>query len=277
MANLVNQVLTNANQQLAASNETADSMERMTEELGKISFSIEQAKELAQHSSNVALAGDDSVKKTIQQMNLINEKVSISAKIAEILNVKSQEVQQIVGLISNIADQTNLLALNAAIEAARAGDHGRGFAVVAGEVYSLAQQCAEATSAINLIIGEIEKEIDKTVKAMEDGNRAVKEGIDMTEGIMQSFNSILDSVNEVSDKINLVNEAVISVNNSSGIVLKGTNQVKQISANIMDEAQTSAASAQEQSAAIKEVSAASEDLANISSDLAQNIARFKLN
>lgn len=42
----------------------------------------------------------------------------------------SQEIGEIVQLISDIADRTSILALNASIQAAMAGDAGQGFAVV---------------------------------------------------------------------------------------------------------------------------------------------------
>lgn len=68
----------------------------------------------------------------------------------------AQRIEQVVGLISEIAAQTNLLALNATIEAARAGDAGRGFTVVASEVKSLAQQTARATQDIRSQISQIQ-------------------------------------------------------------------------------------------------------------------------
>ena len=65
------------------------------------------------------------------------------------LGESSQEIGNVIRLITSIAEQTNLLALNATIEAARAGDAGKGFAVVADEVKQLAQETARATEDIS--------------------------------------------------------------------------------------------------------------------------------
>jgi methyl-accepting chemotaxis protein len=81
------------------------------------------------------------------------------------LNSEAHRIQDVAGIISDIADQTNLLALNASIEAARAGEQGRGFAVVADEVRKLAERTQRSlveidsltktiTSSISAIHGE---------------------------------------------------------------------------------------------------------------------------
>jgi methyl-accepting chemotaxis protein len=76
------------------------------------------------------------------------ERVTSANEVIDALKAHSEEIGDIIQLITDISQQTNLLALNATIEAARAGEAGRGFAVVAHEIKNLSRETADSTEHI---------------------------------------------------------------------------------------------------------------------------------
>jgi methyl-accepting chemotaxis protein len=94
------------------------------------------------------------------------------------LNQSSNDIGEIVKVVSLITQQTNMLSLNASIESARAGEAGKGFAVVANEVKELSRQTKSATKEIALKIDFIQTQIKRveesviiTTKSVRDLNK----------------------------------------------------------------------------------------------------------
>jgi len=88
------------------------------------------------------------VEQLSQALTEMADKTSRGADAVVSLRSESEQVLEVLRVISDIADQTSLLALNASIEAARAGEQGRGFAVVAEEVKALSERTKQATVEI---------------------------------------------------------------------------------------------------------------------------------
>ena len=120
-------------QQASSLQETTSALEEMSGTISESARNTHKTNELAEESSQMAIAGGSAVDKTVDAMQIISDKIKI---------------------IEDIVYQTNLLALNAAIEAARAGEHGKGFAVVAAEVRKLAKRSQVAASEISTITGD---------------------------------------------------------------------------------------------------------------------------
>lgn len=120
-----------------------------------------------------------------------------NATIAQ-LGTSSQEIGNVIKVISSIAQQTNLLALNATIEAARAGDAGKGFAVVANEVKELAKQTAKATEDITNKIGAIQKGTQGAVDAISGISQAVEKLNSLSGTIAAAVEEQTATTNEVS-------------------------------------------------------------------------------
>jgi len=86
----------------------------------------------------------------------------------------SNQIQQIIGVIDEIAFQTNLLALNAAVEAARAGEQGRGFAVVATEVRNLASRSSDAAKQVKMLILRSSEQVAQGTALVGDTGEALE-------------------------------------------------------------------------------------------------------
>jgi methyl-accepting chemotaxis protein len=117
------------------------------------------------------------------------------------LNVATQKIESIVGLINKIAGQTNLLALNATIEAARAGEHGKGFAVVANEVKELARNSAKATEDIARQIDTMRRTVNEVVQLIGNVNTSIQSVNEGAGTIAASVKEQVLATNDISKNI----------------------------------------------------------------------------
>jgi len=131
---------------------------------------------VARSSLAAADQGDTAVAEAIAGMDTLRGQIQETAKRIKRLGESSQEIGDIVELISDITEQTNIVALNAAIQAASAGAAGRGFAIVAEEVQRLAERSAAATREIAGIVKTIQSDTHDAVAAMEHSTLGVVEG-----------------------------------------------------------------------------------------------------
>lgn len=201
-------------EQASSLEETASGMEEMNSTVQNNAENTRQAKQLSTSAREIAEKGGEVVSKAVSAMSEIN--------------VSSNKIADIIGVIDEIAFQTNLLALNASVEAARAGEHGRGFAVVATEVRNLAQRSATAAK-------ESKELIQSSVDSVKQGSRLVSDSGKTLEDIVHSVRKVGDIVTEI---------AAASDEQSAGI-----GQINQAVSQMDEITQQNAALAEEASAA----------------------------
>jgi methyl-accepting chemotaxis protein len=261
-------------------NEVTDKVSKASEIVFKgmknISDSIDKVNKSSTESYDKAKNGNKVVEQAIEHMNNISNKVTTSSGIVNVLANKSNEIGNIVSLITDISEQTNLLALNAAIEASRAGEQGRGFSVVAEEVRKLAEESGNAAKQISALILEIQNEIVNAVKSMNEGTDAVKQGIVVVKNTGESFQGILSAVDDVSKQMQKTSNEVIETYNGTQEVVNSMNRIMEIAKQSSESTQNISAATEEQSALMKEVANAAEVLTKMAVELEKIFSKFRI-
>ncbi len=240
--------------QLNNAKDSEATLKELSESLLTIANSSNVVSKSSQSMSSEAQNGNITVAKTIEQMGLIKTAVSNTEEIIERLNLRSENISNIVTMITTISDQTNLLALNAAIEAARAGESGKGFAIVAEEVRKLAENSSLSANNIQQLIKETLTDTQLAMEAMKSVQEETDAGMSDVQNTKESFQSIFQSTVEVVSGIK-------EVANLSGIMTdkleklsEALNLVGDLSVTAESNTQQVASATEEQLASMQEIS-----------------------
>ncbi|MFM8704613.1 MAG: PAS domain-containing methyl-accepting chemotaxis protein [Planctomycetia bacterium] len=211
--------------QAASVEEMTAAVEQLVGSIDSISKAAAETRQQAEETSELAQAGGAAVFEAITSMGLIQK--------------SSEQINDIIQVISEIASQTNLLALNAAIEAARAGEHGLGFAVVADEVRKLAERASEAAKEITGLIKE--------------STKRVQEGASLSEKVGQSLTSIVSAAGKTATGIG-------SIAAATGSQSANAAEVKMAIRSVSQTTESNAASAEEMAASAEQLGAQAQGL-----------------
>ncbi len=222
-----------AQTQSASVEEISASIEELTASIDNVKNNAGDANSVAKKTNNLAERGGQAVGKSIEAMELIR--------------TSSDQIAEIIQVISEIASQTNLLALNAAIEAARAGEHGMGFAVVADEVRKLAERSNHAAGEITSLIKE--------------SSTRVQEGAQLSDETGESLKEIINGVVETVAKISEIAEATSEQASNATKVAEAIHSIAQVT--------------EQSSAGSEEMASSSEELGAQATAMRDMVAQFK--
>lgn len=215
-----------------AAYELARRTEMQASNLEEASAAIEELAQTVRKTANGANDAANRVTAVNHEANRSDKIVGEAITAMGDIENSSQEIEQIISVIDEIAFQTNLLALNAGVEAARAGESGKGFAVVAQEVRELAQRSADAAKEIKEKISNSSQQVENGVKLVGQTGEALQrigEQITTANEIVSSIaksaveqdatlSSIATSINEL-DKQTQQNAAMAEESTASAEVL----------------------------------------------------------
>ncbi|SER42593.1 methyl-accepting chemotaxis protein [Gracilibacillus ureilyticus] len=190
-----------------------------------------------------------------QMTNALVEKV-------DTLKSSTEQITDVMVMLTNIVQQTNLLSLNAAIEAARAGEAGKGFAVVADEIRKLSEQSKQSIDRVEEITNGIVGEVNDTLLVLEEANPRFQAQVLQAEETQGLLNGVGESMGTFTGKIQQVSESIQQLRDSQEVL---TSTIHQVSAT----AEQSSAISEEVSATTVEQLKVSETLVTTSDELKQ--------
>ena len=235
------EISTSADDLSKRTEQQAASLEETAAALDQITATGKKAAQGASHARDVVSAAKSDAEQTGR---VVNRTVHAMGGIEK----SAKQINQIIGVIDEIAFQTNLLALNAGVEAARAGDAGRGFAVVASEVRALAQRSAGAAKEIKSLISTSTAQVSEGVELVAETGKALRRILEQVDEINKVVTDIAAGAHEQATGLAQVNTAI----------------------NQMDQA------TQQNAAMVEQSTAASHSLTQESNALADLIAQFNV-
>ncbi|MFN4242808.1 MAG: methyl-accepting chemotaxis protein [Tepidisphaerales bacterium] len=241
------QMTANADETAAQANVVSTASADVSRNVSSVAAAAEEMttsiREIANNAAEAAKVAQQAVK-VAEQTNVTVAKLGAS----------SDEIGNVVKLITTIAQQTNLLALNATIEAARAGEAGKGFAVVANEVKELAKETGKAT-----------EDISQRIDAIRQDTKAAVEAIGQISKIINQINEIQNVIaSAVEEQTATTNEMTRNISEAA----KGSSEIAQ---NITGVATVAKSTSQGAS----DTSKAAQELARMSAELQSLVSRFK--
>ncbi|SDF50894.1 methyl-accepting chemotaxis sensory transducer [Fontibacillus panacisegetis] len=205
--------------------EIARGVEQEATSLNDINSSILDIDQLVQeiHKSSRTTLDDSTevtelVNKSSQGVTELTERISVvqgaiqsALDAVSHMNVRMEQISDILLSITQISTQTNLLSLNAAIESARAGEAGRGFAVVATEIRKLASNTSNLTGRIQGIVDGMTQNTQEALADVQRGHAASEQGAEIVASFRSSFQTIENRFVGISDHIRVEAEQLNSL------------------------------------------------------------------
>ncbi len=156
-------------QQSAAVSQLSGTIEEMTTSIRNVAAVGRKAGDIAETLSRRAESGGSAVSTAMDSIRTVNG--------------FSEQIAEIVTMITDISSQTSLLSMNAAIEAAHAGDAGKGFAVVAAEIRKLAVNAADSAKQISRLVKSVVRTIGE---ASTTGLQAMSRFTEIRDDVLQT-------------------------------------------------------------------------------------------
>ncbi len=180
-------------------------------------------------TAEMAGTAEGVVREAVSGIESLRSTVGDAKKRVTALGRRSDDIDQILDFIGEVAGRTNLLSLNASIIATQAGEHGKAFGVVADQIRELAAQISSSTKSVGDIIRAVRDDVTGTARLIDRGDGLAAEGVALARKSLDALReiraatarghetaaAIRDAVQEHAQSTRDVSELVTSVSDNT--------------------------------------------------------------
>lgn len=276
IATTMHELAYGAEEQANSASESAQAVEDVNVQIKQADLAGKNLKQASNEVLEKAQEGTKLMNQSVHQIETISQIVTESMEKVVNLDLKNENIYQLVHVIQDVAAQTNLLALNAAIEAARAGEYGKGFAVVADEVRKLAEQVSNSVQDITHITQDIQSDSKQVVETLQNGVLQSEIGNKQIKTTGETFHAISNLVLLMVEKIDQVATNLDQIQQGSEQLSAFSEEISAVTEESAAGVQQASASAEQQVASMETISESAESLKVLSAQLESLVKHFKI-
>lgn len=201
------QLVESADGQLQRIATATSDVEEMAHESRRVAQRVQSLARVGNEVYQTTQSGRGAVQRTIEGMGRISKNVHLTTSKVQGLEENSQEINNIVRVISGIAYQTNRQALDASIQAALAGESGRAFKAVADDIRRSAEIAKTQTNMIERIVRKIAEDIQAVIASVRETEAETRLGTKSSQEAGTAFEAIFAAVDRQAQEIEIINQA----------------------------------------------------------------------
>lgn len=188
-------------------------------------------------SDQMRVASDTGKTDLLEIDNAMNNMIESATEILdklELIDDKTDNVNEALSIIRKLANETNILSLNASIEAESASGESSGFEVIAKQIRRLAGDTSDAASTIEELTGQTRAAVKQGVLAAEGYGKQAAESSRKVASIVESLSLVAERAQSIAPKFSEATDAVKSQSESASQIKETMSQLSEASKQTRD-------------------------------------------
>jgi methyl-accepting chemotaxis protein len=181
----------------AATDEITRQMESLSANSEEVAASANELAATSERAARTGTAGREAAEVAIKEMTDVEDEAENAVEEIERLREEMAEIEEIIGVITEIARRTNILAVNARIESSRSEATGQGYSVVADEIRELAEEAQDAAGDVEQRIDRIRAQTEDTANDITSTRERADEAADTVTEAMDALDTLVEYVEDV--------------------------------------------------------------------------------